>query len=89
MTFKVLPSTRTKLVTWIKDAWTALSTTTIMAGFRNARIDAGTQPEKPVAPPCLVPDLGSMVMLLSAHEVTTETIDAAGDIEEAWDEMIV
>ncbi|KAE9042823.1 hypothetical protein PR001_g6037 [Phytophthora rubi] len=90
--FKMLPPTRSELVTCIKDAWAALSTTTIMAGFRKAGVDAGTQPEEPVAlpfSPCSVPDLSWMVMLLRAHAATTETVDAAKDIEEACDEATV
>ncbi|KAG6619867.1 NPP1 protein [Phytophthora cinnamomi] len=90
--FKMLPPTRTELVTWIKDAWADLSSTTIKAGFQKAKIETSLQPEQPLslpAPPCTVPSLNAMVMLLREHEVTTETIDATSDIEEDYEEAIV
>ncbi|KAG6617103.1 NPP1 protein [Phytophthora cinnamomi] len=90
--FKMLPPTRTELVMWIKDAWADLSSTTIKAGFRKAKIETSLQPEQPLslpAPPCTVPSLNAMVMLLRKHEVTTETIDATRDIEEDYEEAIV
>jgi hypothetical protein len=90
--FKMSPPTRTELVTWIKDAWSALSSTTIKAGFRKAKIDTGSQPGQTVAlpvPPCSSPDLSAMVILLREHEVTTEPIDGARDIEEAYEEAVV
>ncbi|KAG6941557.1 hypothetical protein JG688_00018606 [Phytophthora aleatoria] len=78
--FKITPSTRPDIIQWIKPAWASLTTSTILGGFKKARILEADQAEHELSHS--ESDWEALICLLQQGNVPVQTIDSSKDIEQ-------